>query len=283
MAANNLQDLSWERKPSVAGMFYPAGKEKLKTVVLDYLAQAKDIPLVRTPYGIIVPHAGYVYSAPVAAYAYQAVRNVDFDTVILIGRSHRSYFQGASIDNSACNVTPFGKVMTDRDLFEYFSQHDAVHVDTEAVISEHSLEVQLPFLQIVAKREFTITSLLLGEETRETRTAIADAVYRARSTFPDKRFLVVCSTDLSHYHSYKEAVAIDTRFKEKLEAFDITGLEEGLSSRSIEACGGAAVLVTLIAAKEDGCKNVRVLNFRNSGDTSGTKDQVVGYLSAIIY
>lgn len=272
-------DFTLERAPSAAGTFYDDDPAALRTEITGYLSEAHAASY--DAFAIIVPHAGHIYSGPVAAFAYKAIADHRYDTAILIGRSHRVRFAGTALDVSSGQRTPLGVLPTDTDAASYLREQPGIITRPEAFSNEHALEVNMPFLQITHP-SIAVVSMLLGSEAPQVTDDAACALSAVRKAFPDKRILIVCSTDLSHFHRYAEAKDIDERFRTTLSSFDETRLEAELAHGDIEACGGAAVIATLKAAKHAGVRTITVLDARSSGDTAGDKAHVVGYLSAVI-
>ena len=248
------------RKPAVAGMFYPAQEKKLKEEVVKYLSDARKQKLDGKLKALIVPHAGYESSAPIAACAFKLLEKMPFKKVILIGPSHHVYFEGASIAAEDF-ITPLGVVRCG-DVDPWLSP--PIIKFPSAHLKEHSLEVQLPFLQGMLG-DFEMFAIVLGEvDEEEVAKHIIEHL--------DVDTLVVISSDLSHYQPYKEAQNKD---KESINHV----LKSDLSD--IDACGAAPIRVLIRVAKSLGWKP-KLLDYRNSGDTAGDKSRVVGY-AAIVY
>lgn len=270
------------REPSVSGMFYPDNPGVLKREVASYLENADVGPCSCDVYGMISPHAGYVYSGQVAAYAYKAVSRQRFDTVIVIAPSHRSYFEGVAVWGRGCFRTPLGEIGIDETTAdELIGSCDVIASNENVHRPEHSLEVQLPFLQCVFD-DFMLVPLLMGaqDETLYERTATSlEKVIRGSS----KRFLIVGSTDLSHYHPYETAVKIDNVAVDHLKDFDVRGMIKDTMSEKAQACGAGPMITTMMTSKRLGADQSKVLNYANSGDVSGDRSAVVGYVSAIFF
>jgi len=245
------------RKPAVAGAFYPAEKAKLLDAVNGNIANAKNIELPGKLRGLVVPHAGYVYSGPVAGYGYKllAAHSKNVNHVILVGPSHYAAFEGACSAGFDLWETPLGKVKERKSFFPAIPQAHA---------PEHCLEVQLPFLQVALKKDFEITPLLCGDVD-------AGEVGKALERVIDERTLLVASSDLSHYLPYKEAVETDAIANKSVPALDIETFEE-----RGDACGKTGILTLMHAAKKLGWNGL-FLDYKNSGDTAGDKTRVVGY------
>ncbi len=257
------------RRPAVAGTFYPGNRLLLQRQVDGFLAKAKKVELEGELIALIAPHAGYIYSGPVAAYSYKQLEKRDFDIVILIGPSHRIGFAGASVYNHGSYQTPLGLVEVDSDLADkIIAQDKSIRYIPQAHIREHSLEVQLPFLQRTLK-DFKIIPILISDPSLKNCRILADAIFKSRE---GKNVLIVASTDLSHYQPYSKACQLD---KVTLDAILTLNPEEVAKKGDI--CGKAAVLTTLMVAKKLGADKAIILKYLNSGDTAGPKDGVVGY------
>ncbi len=258
---------STHRAPAVAGQFYPAEPDRLAKAVHGYLAQ---VPRVQTriahaPKALIVPHAGYSYSGPVAASAYALLANAR-DTirrVVLFGPSHRIGFRGLALCGADYYDTPLGAIEIDHEWDAQLLALPQVHELPEAHRYEHSLEVQLPFLQVMLS-PFRLLPFSVGDASAEEIAEVLDLVWGGTET------LTLISTDLSHYHDYETARILDQRTTAAIESLH----EDALSESS--ACGRVALRGMLRAARVRGL-SVQTLDLRNSGDTSGMRDQVVGY------
>ncbi len=263
------------RRPAVAGAFYPGNRLLLQRQVDGFLAKAKKVELEGELIALISPHAGYIYSGPVAAYSYKQLERKDFDTVILIGPSHHIGFAGASIYNQGPYQTPLGLVEVDIDLAnKIIAQDKSIGYIPQAHIREHSLEVQLPFLQRTLK-DFKIVPILISDSSVKNCQILADAIFKS---IKGKKVLIVASTDLSHYQPYKEACQLD---KVTLDAIVTLNPEE--VAKKGDMCGKAAVLTTIILAKRLRADKAIILKYLNSGDTAGPKDGVVGYGAVAIF
>jgi MEMO1 family protein len=251
------------RQPAVAGTFYPAGAEELRASVEKLLRAAK--PAVLSPKALIAPHAGYIYSGPIAATAYASLapRAGAIRRVVLLGPSHFVPFRGLALPDADSFETPLGRVMLDRDAVARLSGMPGVTVLDPAHANEHSLEVQVPFLQ-VALRDFTLVPLAVGFAPPEQVATVLDALWGGDET------LIVVSSDLSHYLDYSAAVAIDAETAQSIEALDGRVLDGD------HACGCHPIRGLLHVARRRGL-HVVPLDRRNSGDTAGDKLRVVGY------
>jgi AmmeMemoRadiSam system protein B/AmmeMemoRadiSam system protein A len=257
------------RKPAVAGVFYSADKSELRREIDTFLRETVKRDVAGKLTALIVPHAGYIYSGPVAAYAYKQLEGQDFDTVILIGPSHRIGLAGVSVYNQGLYATPLGKVEVDIELAnKIISEDKRIRFLPPAHMAEHSLEVQLPFLQRTL-RDFKIVPIIISDPSRTNCRILADALLK---NIRDRKVLIIASTDLSHYHPYRKARRLDKR---SLDAI-ITLKPEEIAQKG-NMCGLAAVLTTIMVTRELGANKATVLSYANSGDTAGSQGKVVGY------
>lgn len=264
------------RRAAVAGTWYPANPDVLAREVDRYLSEAGEAP-VADHTAVIAPHAGLRYSGPVAAYAYAALRHAVANTVVLVGPSHYVAFEGVAIYDKGSFETPFGAVAIDEDCAAaLIAASPRIKPYPAAHLREHSLEMQLPFLQRVLPR-VKIVPLVMGHQTRETAFELGDAL---ASALERRRALLVASTDLSHYHPSDVAATLDGRVIEHVSRFDPDGLMTILEEFPHHACGGGPTVSVMRAARALGATRARVLKYADSGDVSGDKDAVVGYLAA---
>lgn len=274
-------EMEMVRKPMIAGTWYPADPVRLRADIEGYLSGARVDTLDGTVIGVISPHAGYVYSGKVAAHAYKAAQGKDFDAVILIGPSHRASFRGASLYDGKGYETPLGIASVDRALAEKIAAYSdgMVSLTSDHILPENSLEIQVPFLQVVFDR-VPFVPILMGTQDMGTCRAVADAIIRAVG---DGRILVIASTDLSHYHSYDSAVAMDSAALEYVVKMDAEGFLRGVESGRYEACGAGPAAVTILVATALGADSAKILAYMNSGDITGDRNGVVGYAVAVLY
>ena len=266
------------RQAILAGTWYPDAPDALTNLIESYLSRAQ----FERPKGdlnaVIMPHAGYAYSGQVAAYGYRLLRNTDFKRVIMIGPSHRVRFRGASVNLQSGYETPLGTVPVDLSLAKKIinAGPDFGYVP-QAHVREHSLEIQIPFLQSVLK-DFQIVAILMGEQDYKICSNLAGALARVLVSMNDT--LLLASTDLSHFHSYERARELDSEFIKHVSRFDPQGLAESLSKGKCEACGQGPTVTTMLVARELGANRTVILKYANSGDVTGDHSRVVGYLSA---
>ena len=266
------------RKAAVAGTWYPGSAPALAAAVDRHLAKTtRDVPgdLV----ALIAPHAGLMYSGPVAAHAYRLLRGRVFDVAALVGPSHFVGFDGVSVYPSGGFETPFGVAAIDEMCASALVDvSSAVHEHPVAHTREHSLEMQLPFLAHLAPG-VPIVPLVMGYQTADTARALGDAL---AAVLHGRRALVIASTDLSHYHDAKTAADLDGVVVDCVSRFDADGLQNALDVRPDHACGGGPTVAVMRAARLLGAREAVVLNYADSGDVSGDKSAVVGYLAAAL-
>jgi AmmeMemoRadiSam system protein B/AmmeMemoRadiSam system protein A len=273
------------RKPAVAGQFYSSDPDALRREVETMIERADPPTVTGDIFALISPHAGYVYSGQVAAYGYSLLKKGQFGTVVVISPCHVEYFRFASIYDGGAYETPLGQVEVDRELSEDIaSRSDLVRIGPEGHGTgtrgrgEHSLEVQIPFLQ-VALGDFKIVPIVMGDQSADVVYGLAEALAGALA---GRDVLIVASTDLSHFHDDGSARRLDGEFIRSLEAFDAAGLMQAIGSGRTEACGGGPSAAAMIASARLGATGCTVLKYANSGDVSGDRGSVVGYVSAVI-
>lgn len=253
------------RPPAVSGLFYPGEASALAAEVTSYLAAARaaDAP-ARAPKAIIAPHAGYIYSGPIAAsiYARLAPLAGKVRRVVLAGPAHRVYVRGAAVPSVGAFDSPLGSVPLDEGALASLRRLPFVEVSDRAHALEHSLEVHLPFLQAVLG-EFALVPVVVGDASPEEMAALFDELWGGGET------LIVVSSDLSHYLPYDAAKLRDGR-----TAHAILDCEASLDPE--EACGAAPINGLLRTARRRGLR-VEQIDLRNSGDTAGDRSRVVGY------
>lgn len=259
------------RAPAVAGTFYPGGSRELAQSLTDMLgAAAHDAPERAVPKAIIAPHAGYIFSGPIAAsvYALLAPARSSITRVVLLGPTHRVAVRGLALPGCSAFATPLGTVEIDSAAVEALRNLTQVVVSPQAHALEHSLEVHVPFLQ-TAIEKFTLVPLAVGDTGAQEVAAVLDALWGGPETF------IVVSSDLSHYLPYADAQAVD-----RATAKAILGLATDLSHE--QACGATPVMGLTHVARRRGLKP-ELIDLRNSGDTAGDKNRVVGYGSFAFY
>jgi AmmeMemoRadiSam system protein B len=274
------------RFSAVAGQFYPGEEGELNQIIDEFLKNAKVSEIKGEIFGILVPHAGYVFSGPVAAHCYKVIQGQKFETVVLIGDSHYEYFDGVSVWEKGEWETPLGRVKVDEDLAkEILNFSKRFFVKDSAHLFEHSLEVQIPFLQRVLKN-FKILPLIFGSEDKDWK----DLAKSILKLMEKRKILVAASSDLSHYPPYEVAQEADKRtiegilssdpeeFKEKIET-----LKKLFPDVDTFACAQDTIKTILEISKNLKGK-AKLLKYQNSGDTIyGERSQVVGYGAICFY
>lgn len=268
------------RENIVAGSFYPGNPQTLESMVKKFLGNAEDRKIKKIK-ALVCPHAGYIYSGQVAACSYRQVMGKEFDSVIIIAPSHSEHFDFNSVYNGKAYQTPLGMVSIDNGSCEKLAASGSqnIRLSKYGHRTEHSLEVQLPFMQIALKN-LQIVPVVMGIQSKANAESLGTAI---GELFKGENILLVASTDLSHYHPYNTAVSLDKKVEELIRNFDTEGLEAAFLSDRLEMCGGGPVIAAMIASKILGAQNSEILCYMNSGDTSGDRSAVVGYLSAVLY
>lgn len=258
------------RHPAVAGMFYPADRTELLSLIKQYLDDATVPEGTPAPKAIIAPHAGYIYSGPIAASVYARVAQARdiIRRVVLLGPSHRVPFYGCAACTAKYFATPLGNIELDTHSIQHLLDKKLVVTLDQAHLMEHSLEVHLPFLQVVLD-EFLLIPIVVGDANANEVSSVLQECWGGPET------LIVISSDLSHYHDYQSARNIDLATCTKIEKLDYQSLSGNM------ACGYIPVSGLLHLAQQRRL-SVKTVDYRNSGDTAGPRDQVVGYGAYVI-
>ncbi len=265
------------RKSEIAGRWYPGTAAALAAEVDGCLANATRDEVVGDLVAIAVPHAGLRYSGPVAAHAYRLLDEQTFDVAVLVGPSHFVAFDGVALPPEDGFETPLGVVRVDGDLAAALMRATpVVRVHPGAHGHEHSLEMQLPFLQRVAPG-LPIVPLLMGAQDAAAVGVLTQAL---ASSLAERRPLLVASTDLSHYHDAGTAARLDGVVLDCVTRFDAGSLQDALDREPAHACGGGPLAAVMRAARATGARDGVVLAYGDSGDVTGDKSSVVGYMAA---
>lgn len=272
------------RQAAVAGSFYPADPKELSGMIDGLLAQVSG-PAVTDPIlAAVAPHAGYPYSGPVAAYTYAALKGRKYSRVVIIAPTHYVAFDFTSVYDGDAYATPLGNVQVDKAFAQRLVKMDASirfsgegHDPTPAG-GEHAVEVELPWLQTVLG-SFEIVPIVMGDQSYENSRALGVALAKLiQSEANPGDTLVLASSDLSHYHTYDDAVKIDHKTLNALRSWDYFSMSRNFNTRIWEACGGAPIVAAMIYAERMGATQARVLKYENSGDVTGDSSHgVVGY------
>ena len=272
------------RKAACAGTWYPKSPVELSKLLAGYFSEVKKIPLEGEINGIIVPHAGYTYSGKTAARAYKQLEGKDYETVVIISPSHHVFFKGSAVFDGDGYETPLGLVEIDKELSEKIGTIlPSVYLSNMGhggggSRGEHALELQLPFLQIVLGR-FKLVAIVMGDQEEDSVNALGEVLATALT---GKNALLVASTDLSHFHSEKEANRLDGEVCNAIKNYDADLLMDKMERGKAEACGGGIIASVITATKRLGGKRTEFLEYTTSGAVTGDFDEVVGYLSAVI-
>lgn len=267
------------RETSAAGMFYPSDKKQLKELINGLLYFGKSDVKADKISGIIVPHAGYIYSGKTAAYAYNLLKNRNYKTVVIISPSHREYFSGISIFSGKGYKTPFGDLLINHEITDRLTEGASnIFKGIQGHREEHAVEVHLPFLQSVLN-DFMIVPIVMGDQSK----LFVDELAQKLSEVYTEDMLIVASSDLSHYHTKETAGYLDSVVEKDIAGFNYDLLMHDLEINKCEACGGGPVVALMKALALKGFNKSIVLNRSDSGDVTRDKSQVVGYLSAAIY
>ena len=273
-----MKSLNKIRQPAVAGLFYPASKNKLEAEIKTLLSISDSRKTFNNIFGIIVPHAGYIYSGSTASYGFNLLKNKNIETVIIISPSHREYFPGISVYEGDGYETPLGVVEVNKDMTDKLAEESKIiFKGSEGHRSEHAVEVQIPFLQVLLK-DFKIVPIVMGDQG----DLFVDELAEKLSLAVDNKTIVIASSDLSHYYSGDAADKLDSIVEKRILDFDYEMLQKDFQFRNCEACGGGTIVSIMKAASKLNKKKSEVLYRCNSGDTTGDYREV-GYLSAVIY
>lgn len=269
------------RTAAVAGAFYPGTRAAIRQMVQRYLQKAEpawDGPLR----AIVVPHAGLIYSGWVAAYAFALLKGRPFSTVLMVGPAHYATpYRGFALYAHGAFETPIGRIPVETDAAHALLRYgDEFAHRPDNHRHEHSLEVQLPFLQEMLS-DLRITPILMTSQHASKCHRLADAI----AAVWNETTLLLASTDLSHHYTKEVAARMDGRVCRLIDAFDLEGLEAALASGDVEMCGGGPALAVMLAARKLGCSKARVLQHADSSDSPdghGDTSDVVGYLAAAV-
>lgn len=267
------------RFQQVAGYFYPSNPDKLYRDIESMLSNVSLSENYENIFGVVSPHAGYIYSGGTAAYAYQTLNGKNIKTVYVISPSHYEYFPGISIFDGDAYQTPLGEIEIDN------AKVDELIKDTKIIFrgiqghrKEHALEVQLPFLQYVLK-DFKLVPIVMGDQSDLFVNELSEKL----SSIIGKNSLVVASSDLSHFYTSTKANELDGLIEKRINDFDYENLQKDLNAKRCEACGGGPIVSLMKSAALMNYKKAKVLKRTDSADVTGDRSEVVGYLSAVVY
>jgi hypothetical protein len=271
--------MNYVRPAQVAGHFYASNPDKLRKDIGLLLDVTRPEHKIEKIFGIVAPHAGYVYSGKTAAHAYNHLVGQKYKRVVIISPSHSEYFPGISIFEGDAYETPLGILKVDREFCEkLLTDNGVIFKGYEGHRREHALEVQLPFLQSVLK-DFKIVPVVMGDQSKRN----VDTLAKKLAEVSDDETLIVASSDLSHFYTKSQADKLDSVVEKRVRELDFESLQMDLETHVCEACGGGPIVVLMKTADIKNIKHAIVLHRSDSGDITGDNSEVVGYLSAVFY
>lgn len=284
METQELHDI---RPSPIAGTWYPGDPDELRELIESFFQAAKAPQIQGEILGVIVPHAGMIYSGYTAAHAFKALTGKSYNRVTLLSPSHQYYREPLLTTAHEAYSTPLGLVPVDRQAVDAIQRHLSTSISVEATPlrrdREHSLEIELPFLQVVLPQGFSLVPFMLVDQSPELVRALADAIATyLRSRPAEEKTLLVASSDLSHYYPEIQANQMDSRVLKALEAMDVAELYRLNVRGEGEACGLAPIATVLLACQQLGADKVTIADHRTSAAITHDASSVVGYGSAII-
>jgi AmmeMemoRadiSam system protein B len=271
------------RTPAVAGMFYPKEKNELRESIQDCILHKYGVGQSKTEpikiYGAICPHAGYMYSGPVASHSFQHLANQDFELAIILGPNHWGVGCSIATLKDCTWQTPLGDVDVDSEAaLEVNKISKLIEIDFFSHTREHSVEVQVPMLQEFYKKTFKILPIILNNQDYEFALEVGAAVAKLAAK---RKSIIIGSSDFTHYEENEFAHSQDKALIEPILELDVEKFYKVLNERRVTACGYGAIASTMVACKELGATQGRLLKYATSGDIAGDKSSVVGYASII--
>ncbi len=264
------------REAAVAGSFYPADPGELK----EYLESVmkKGFVEYHNPKVIIAPHAGYVYSGAVAASVYSKIPS--FDRYIVLGPNHTGMGASISVFNGVYRM-PFGEVLGDEELARVIVEHSNAELDYYAHLWEHSIEVQLPFVDYISDGDYRVVSVVVGTMDSEELRLLGEALAKASKAY-DGSVLIVVSSDFNHYEDHKTTILKDELAVERILSLDEDGLMDVVRNNDITMCGAGCAYASIVASKLLGAKKGELVEHTTSGEVNKDYSRVVGYASIVI-
>ena len=271
------------RTPAVAGMFYPKEKSKLEQSIIHSISSEFGIGQIHQKkekiYGAICPHAGYMYSGPVATHSFESIANQDFDTAVILGPNHWGIGCNIATMKDCTWETPLGPVEVDSDAAKQINEiSKIIEIDYFSHTREHSIEVQVPMLMQFYKKPFKILPIILNDQDYEYMQEVGSAVAKLAKI---RKTIIIGSSDFTHYEPNEFAYKQDKALIEPILKLDVEKFYKTLNERRVSACGYGAIASTMIACKELGATQGRLLKYATSGDIAGDKSSVVGYASIV--
>ncbi len=279
------------REPAVAGMFYPGNKAKLSEMIERCFSDGDigpgELPDIENVperqgkiFGLIVPHAGYVYSGPVAAHAYlEQFKDGKPEFFVIIGPNHRNIGPGISVYAEGTWKTPLGEATIPENITELIVKQPHFRADTSAHMMEHSIEVQVPFLQYLYGDDVPIIPICLKDQSKEVAERVGTVLNKVLANHD---YCLIASSDLTHYESQASAMSKDSHVIDCIREMNASKLLDTVVENQISMCGPGSVASVITAAQKNNIKTSKTLKYATSGDVSGDKNQVVAYLSAIL-
>jgi len=280
-------ELSDPRPSPIAGSWYPGKAEVLRKTIENFLDEAVVPEFEGQPAGLIVPHAGYIYSGLTAAHAFKTLQGRKFTRVIVLSPSHQPYRQPLLTTGHDAYATPLGLVPVDREALRtlniLFYEGGGLELASVRRDQEHSLEIELPFLQTVLPEGFGLIPLMMVDQSASMVRLLSSALVRLIRSFPqDESILLVASSDLSHFYSERVANRLDGNLAQAVQEFDLNAFYEHKQRGEMEACGLAPMATVLQTSRLLGADQVTIADYRTSAAVTGDRSSVVGYLSAVI-
>jgi len=266
--------MAHNREPVFAGQFYPYDKESLNRQLEKFFSGAEVKP--KKAIAGIAPHAGYVYSGPVAAHFYKSIQKTQYETIVIIGPNHTGFGPDVGVYPEGTWETPLGNVSVDAELAKKIDAEQS----EDAHASEHSLEVQLPFLQFALKTGFKVVPICVMDQSIGVMTKLGENLAKV---LDKNKHLVIASTDFSHYVQQKTALENDLHAIDAIKKLDTKDLYETIQKYNVSMCGYGPVAATMTYAKKAGSKSGELLKYATSGDVTGDFRQVVGYGALAFY
>jgi hypothetical protein len=271
------------RTPAVAGMFYPKEKSKLETTIQHCIEHEYGVGKLHQSkeriYGAICPHAGYMYSGPVATHSFDKISEQDFELAVILGPNHWGIGCNIATMRDCSWETPLGPVQVDSEAAEKINEiSKIIEVDYFSHTRDHSIEVQVPMLMQFCKKPFQILPIILNDQDYEYAQEVGSAISKLAKT---KKTIIVGSSDFTHYEENEFAHKQDKALIEPILKLDVEKFYKVLNERRVSACGYGAIASTMIACKNLGATQGKLLKYATSGDIAGDKSSVVGYASII--
>lgn len=275
------QQIAGDTRPSpIAGQWYPGNARELGALVDRFLDDAPDTPVPGEIVGLVAPHAGYMYSGRIAAHAFRTVKGKSFDRVVVVSPMHQVFYDPVLTSAHQSYWTPLGTIPVDHDALAQLGK--MITITAVRKDPEHSLEIELPFLQRSLDNSFSLIPLMLRDQSYKVAQVLGNALAEVVGE-PGTRTLLVASSDLSHFYQQTQAEQLDRIMLDAIAAFDPHRVIQVEDEGRAFACGRVAIATVLVAAKALGADRVQIAGYGTSADASGDTFRVVGYGAAVIY